>query len=104
MVMFFGTVPAVPNALHGISEPDEVKYGGGFDKINRVLNDLGSEFGNESWLKASEHFIDGAVIISEIKNVIVSYLIGEHDRTNELPELFTKVMHIMSDGFILLNR
>jgi hypothetical protein len=41
MVTFFGTVPTVPNALRGIKEPDEVRFGGGFDKMSRVLNDMG---------------------------------------------------------------
>lgn len=104
MVTFFGTVPTVPNALRGIIEPDKVNYSGGFDKMSRVLNDIGREFGNEAWLEASERFEEGAVIISEITNVIVSYLTGEHDKTDELPELFTKVMEIMSDGFVLLGR
>lgn len=104
MVMFFGTVPTVPNALRGIKEPDEVRFGGGFDKMSRVLNDMGREYGNEVWLEASNRFAEGAVIISEITNVIVAYLTGENDKTDKLPELFTKIMEIMTDGFILLEK
>ncbi len=104
MVTFFGTVPTIPNALKGIKEPDNVKFGGGFDKMSRVLNDIGREYENEAWLEASGRFEEGAVIISEITNVIVAYLIGENDKTGELPGLFTKVMEIMTDGFVLMGR
>jgi hypothetical protein len=103
MVTFFGTVPAVPNALRGISGPDEVNYCGGFDKMSRILEDMGREYDNKYWIEASEHFVGGAVIVSEIKDVIVAYLIREDDKTDELPKLFTKVMEIMSDGFVLLR-
>lgn len=103
MVMFFGTVPTVPNALRGIKEPDEVAFGGGFDKMSRVLNDIGREYGNQTWLEVSGRFEQGAAIIAEIKDVIVTYLTSENDKTDELPVMFTKVMEIMTDGFALLR-
>lgn len=103
MVTFFGTVPTVPNALRGIKEPDEVSFNGGFDKMSRVLKDLGKEYGNQTWVEASNRFDEGAVIISEITNVIVDYLIEKSDKTDQLPSLFTKVMDTMTDGFILLG-
>lgn len=104
MVMFFGTVPTVPNALRGINEPDEVNFGGGFDKMSRVLNEMGNEFGNMTWLEVSDLFEDGVEIIAEITKVIEAYLIGKNDRTDELPDLFTNVMKILTDGFVLLER
>ena len=103
LVTFFGTVPTLPNRLRGIQEPDDVDFFGGFDKMSHVLSDLGHEFGDEAMLKASVWFREGAGIISEITNVIVRYLTGESDRMNELPELFTKVMEIMTDGFVILR-
>ncbi len=69
-----------------------------------VLNDIGKEFGNETWLNASVIFRQGAVIILDIKDIIVAYLTGEKDRTNQLPGLFTQIMEIMTEGFILLER
>lgn len=104
MVMFFGTVPAIPNALRGINEPDEVNFGGGFDKMSRVLNDMGKEYGSKALLEVSGRFEDGAEIIAEITKVIVAYLTGKNDRTDELPDLFTNVMKILTDGFVLLER
>ncbi len=104
MVMFFGTVPTVPNALRGNNEPDEVSFNGGFDKMSRVLNDLGREYENKAWLMAAGRFDEGAEIISEITNIIVAYLTGENDKTDEFQGLFTKVMEIMTDGFVLLGR
>lgn len=104
MVMFFGAVPTVPNALRGIKEPNEVNFGCGFDKMSRVLLDMGREYGNKTWLEASARFEEGAAIISEITNVIVDYLTEKNDKTDELPGLFTTVMEIMTDGFVLLGR
>ena len=104
MVAFFGTVPTIPNALKGIREPDEVNFDGGFDKMSRVLIDMGREYGNEVWLEAAGCFEAGAEIIFEISNVIVDYLTVENDRIDELPGLFTKVMDIITDGFVLLRR
>lgn len=104
MVTFFGTVPTVPNALRGINEPDEVNFGGGFDKMSRVLNDLGKEYENSTWLEAAGRFEEGSEIIFEIKNVMVAYLTGKNDKTDELPELFTNVLEIMMNGFVLLVR
>lgn len=103
MVMLFGTVPTIPNALKGIKEPDSVSFGGGFDKISRVLNDIGKEHGNEGWLEASGCFEQGAIIVSEITNAVVAYLTGKNDKIDELPRLFTIVMEIMTDGFALLQ-
>jgi hypothetical protein len=104
MVMFFGTVPTVPNALRGIKEPDNISFGGGFDRMSRVLNEMGTEFEDKIWLEISERFKKGAEIISQIKDVIVAYLTGENDKTDELPGLFTSVMEIMTDGFVLLGK
>lgn len=104
MLTFFGTVPTVPNALRGINEPDKVSFGGGFDKMSRVLNDLGREYGNKAWLEAAGRFDEGAVTISEITNIIVAYLTEKNDKTDKLQGLFTKVMEIMTDGFVLLGR
>lgn len=53
-------------------------------------------------MKVSENFKEGAVIIYEIMKIAMDYLIGESDNTTELPKLFTKVMEIMTDGFLLL--
>jgi hypothetical protein len=103
MVIFFGTVPTIPNALRGIKEPDTVSFYGGFDKMGRVLDEIGKEFGNVIWLEASGIFKQGAEMISEITDIVVAYLIGEKDRTDELPVMFSKVLDIMTDGFVLLG-
>lgn len=104
MVTFFGTVPSVPNALRGIKEPDEVNFDGGFDKMRRILLDMGSECDNKTWIDVSKRFEEGAIIIFEITNVIVAYLTGENDKTDELQGLFTKVMDIMTEGFVFLGK
>lgn len=103
MVQFFGTVPTIPNALQGIVKEDEIKFGGGFDKIAVVLAALGTEYEDMHMQKASTIFAEGAIIISEIKDIIVEYLTEKGDRTVEFPMLFTKILTIMKNGFEILR-
>lgn len=103
MVMFFGTVPTIPNALLGIDEPDTIMFHGGFDKISIVLKELGKEQKNERWIKAAFRFDAGAFLISKIKDIIVNYLAGIDDNTCKLPLLFTDVLQVLVDGFTLLK-
>lgn len=81
-----------------------MSFCGGFDKMSRVLNDMGRKYGNASWLEASDRFEEGAAIIAEITSITVVYLIGGSDKTEELSRLFTKVLEIMTNGFILSGR
>ena len=99
MAQFFGTVPTIPNALRGINEPDNIKFGGGFDKASIVLESLGKEYHDEAMLKASKIFSQAIPIIGSIKEIIVDYLIGRNDETENLPMLFSKVLEIMKLGF-----
>ena len=104
MVEFYGTVPGVPNALRGIDEPDALPFHGGFDKIARVLTMLGEEYEDQAMQDAATILIQGADVISEIKDVIVDYLTGKEDRTEEFPRLYTEVMNITKSGFERLER
>lgn len=103
MVQFFGSVPTVPNALLGINEPDEVAFGGGFDKMSVVLSQLGAEYDDRKMTEASMIFGEGAAVVSRIKDVIADYLTNKNDQTEEMPELFTKVMLILKNGFVSLT-
>ncbi len=102
MVQFFGTVPTVPNALLGIAEPDDIAFGGGFDKASVVLSQLGMEYGDQSMLQAAAIFGEGAAVISKIKDVITDYLSNKKDETAELPALFADGLTIMRNGFAAL--
>lgn len=103
MVQFFATVPTVPNALRGIDKPDEVEFGGGFDKFSKVLEMLGEEYDDKRMTEAAHIFAQGAVFISQIKESIVSYLLGKEACAEELPDLFTNVAEIMKQGFLILD-
>ncbi len=104
MVEFYGTVPGVPNALRGMDEPDAQPFHGGFDKIARVLTMLGEEYEDQAMQDAAAILIQGADVISEIKDVIVDYLTGKEDRTEEFPRLYTEVMNVTKAGFERLER
>ena len=103
MVQFFGTVPTVPNALRGISEPDTMEFGGGFDKVSVMLSWLGTEHNNAAMTEAAEIFGRGATVTTKIKEIIVDYLTDRHDGTDKLPALFTQVACVMKNGFEMLK-
>ncbi len=103
MVQFFGTVPTIPNALLGISKPDDMQFYGGFDKVTVVLDWLGKEYNDQKMKNAAEIFSGGSAVIEEIKNIIVDYLTKKSDRTNGMPTLFTTVKDIMIHGFEKLD-
>ena len=102
LVTFFGTVPTVPNALLGSSAPDEVAFCGGFDKISRVLYDLGSEYSAKQLLCAAGQFEKGAAAMTAVTESIVKSLITGKDNTAELQTLFAEIRQIMVGGFTLL--
>lgn len=99
MVQFFGTVPTIPNKLRGIDEEDTMEFGGGFDKAAVVLSSLGKEYDDTNMIIAAEIFANTALVVNQIKGIIVDYLSGNCDRTNQLPGLFTQVAHDMKYGF-----
>ncbi|MDO4304870.1 MAG: BtrH N-terminal domain-containing protein [Bacillota bacterium] len=103
MVQFFGTVPTIPNALRGIDEADTIAFEGGFDKVAVVLSNLGKEYNDTSMTKAAEIFGSAAPVITQIKEIIVDYLISKCDGTDELPALFTQIAHTMKSGFEALE-
>ena len=102
MVMFFGTVPTIPNALKGINKPDDVVFKGGFDKMSRMLSSMGTEYSNEKWKEAADIFEGAASAIEKISEIIIAYLTDEKDETKGLPELFSDVLEKMKEGFCLL--
>lgn len=102
MVQFMGTVPTIPNALKGIDVPDKVKFYGGFDKVSRVLNELGNEFENPKWLEAAQVLEKGCLLVEKIKEVIVGHLLGEDEKMEEIPKLFANIKNLMSSAFKLL--
>jgi hypothetical protein len=99
MVEFLGAVPTVPNALRGIDEPDEIAFGGGFDKASVVLAQLGQKYTDQNLVDASTIFGTGALVIEQIKNIIVDYLVGKNDLTQMLPDLFADINRILKEGF-----
>lgn len=103
MLMFFGTVPTLPNALKEIAEPDTVVFRGGFDKMSNVLAFMGAEYNHEHWTEAALIFEEGAASIEDISDVIIAYLSGKADNTDLLPVQFADVLEKMKAGYSVLN-
>lgn len=103
MVMFFGTVPTVPNAIKGIKEPDNIKFKGGFDKMSRMLNQLGEEYKNDTFIQGAEIFDKSATMIEIISNIIIDYLTQKSDDTGQLPLLFSEILKNMKEVYSILD-
>lgn len=103
MVMFFGEIPTIPNALKGIDEPDSIEFKGGFDKMSNILRYLGSETKNDYWTKSSIFFDKCGQVINKISDIIIEYLSGKEDNIDLLPGMFTEVLNNMIDGYKILD-
>ncbi|MCC0702425.1 DUF4872 domain-containing protein [Clostridioides sp. ES-S-0049-02] len=103
MVMFFGTVPTIPNAIKGIEEPDSVEFKGGFDKMSKMLKSIGTEYKNDCWVEVAEIFEESAIIIEKISNIIIDYLLNKVDETEKLPLLFSEILKQMKSGYLMLG-
>ncbi|NLD25879.1 MAG: BtrH N-terminal domain-containing protein, partial [Acholeplasmataceae bacterium] len=101
-VQFLGKVPTVPNALRGINQPDEDFYGG-FDKMSIVLESLGKEYKDDFWIQAAKLLNERKETISEIKEIIVRYLINISDETDKLPEMFEQVKETLYQFFTKIS-
>ncbi len=99
MVIFFGTVPTMPNALKGIDKPDDISFRGGFDKMSNVLSIMGAEYKNERWTDAALIFREGACLMEKVSNAIIVYLSGKADDIGSLPMLFAGVLEKMKEGY-----
>ncbi|UWD47396.1 BtrH N-terminal domain-containing protein [Clostridioides difficile] len=103
MVMFFGTVPTIPNVIKGIEEPDSVEFKGGFDKMSKMLKCIGTEYKNDCWIQVAEIFEESSIIIEKISNIIIDYLSNKVDKTEKLPLLFSEILKQMKDGYLMLG-
>ncbi|MDB0441204.1 hypothetical protein C4R89_17225 [Clostridioides difficile] len=103
MVMFFGTVPTIPNAIKGIKEPDSVEFKGGFDKMSKMLKCIGSEYKNDCWIQVAEIFEESSITIEKISNIIIDYLSNKVDETEKLPLLFSEILKQMKAGYSMLS-
>ncbi|MGO0905259.1 BtrH N-terminal domain-containing protein [Clostridioides difficile] len=103
MVMFFGTVPTIPNAIKGIKEPDSVEFKGGFDKMSKMLKCIGSEYKNDCWIQVAEIFEESSITIEKISNIIIDCLSNKVDETEKLPLLFSEILKQMKAGYSMLS-
>ncbi|MCC0738546.1 BtrH N-terminal domain-containing protein [Clostridioides sp. ZZV14-5902] len=103
MVMLFGTVLTIPNAIKGIEEPDSVEFKGGFDKMSKMLKCIGTEYKNDCWVQVAEIFEESSIIIEKISNIIIDYLSNKVDETEKLSLLFSEILKQMKAGYLMLG-
>lgn len=57
--------------MRGIDEPDEIAFGGGFDKASVVLARLGQKYTDQNLVDASTIFGTGALVIHLVKKILL---------------------------------
>ncbi len=87
IVMFTGTVPILPNRLIMIEEKDEIEHRAARREYSTLLMKLGEKYGFHEWKAASNLFSKSGIIIQEMTNLIVEYLLKESKELNGLPNM-----------------
>ena len=84
---YMGKVPKVPNRIMGIKESD-IPYKANYDRLAKIINELGQEYKQVNWIKAAELFDNSGKNIEAIVAYIVEYCCNGIDRVDKVPQLF----------------
>ncbi len=71
--------------------------------MSRMLNSIGEEYKNDSFIQVADIFDKTAIIIEKISNIIIDYLTQTCDDTEQLPLLFSEVLEHMKTGYLILD-
>lgn len=82
-----GKVPKVPNRIMGIKETD-IPYRANYDRLAKIINELGQEYKQTNWIKAAELFDNCGKNIETIVAYIVEYCCNGIDRMDKVSHLF----------------
>lgn len=98
LVMFTGTVPALPSRLIGI-EKDNILHMADREKLAEVLRWLGETYGISAWNKAAEEFLESGLMIEKLTDQIVEYLLKERSELEELPDIIRQIAGMEEKAF-----
>jgi hypothetical protein len=98
LVMFTGTVPALPSRLIGI-EKDNILHMADREKLTEVFRWLGDTYGISAWNRAAEEFLESGLLIEKLTNQIVEYLLKERSGLDELPDSIRQIAEMEEKAF-----
>ena len=99
IVMFTGTVPNLPNRLLMIEEKDEIEHQADRREYAALLMQLGEKYGFQEWKVAGEFFKKSGIIIQEMTDLIVEYLLKECKELTHLPHMINQIADIEEKAY-----
>lgn len=84
---YMGKVPKIPNQIMNI-EGTDIPYKANYDRLAKIIRELGQEYTQENWEKAAELFDKCAKNIETIVAHIIQYCCNGVDKIDEIPGLF----------------
>lgn len=99
IVMFTGTVPIIPNRLLMIEEKDEIEHQANRREYGALLMKLGEKYGFKQWKVAGNLFSKSGIIIQEMTDLIVEYLMKESKELNRLPNLINQIADLEEKAY-----
>ncbi|NFE79075.1 DUF4872 domain-containing protein [Clostridium sporogenes] len=91
IVMCTGTVPILPNRLLMIEEKDEIEHQAARREYGALLIELAEKYGFQEWKEAGNLFSKSGIIIQEMTDLIVKYLLKESKELNGLPNMINQI-------------
>lgn len=99
IVMFTGTVPIIPNRLLMIEEKDEIEHQANRREYGTLLMKLGEKYGFEQWKVAGNLFSRSGIVIQEMTDLIVEYLMKESKEINRLPNMINQIADLEEKAY-----
>lgn len=95
-------VPKVPNQIMGIEETD-ISYRANYDRLAKIIYELGQEYKQENWIKSAELFNKCGKNIEMIVAYIVQYCCNGVGRIDEVSNLFLKNADYAKEAYKLIQ-
>ncbi|WMJ82243.1 BtrH N-terminal domain-containing protein [Clostridium sp. MB40-C1] len=99
ITMFTGTVPILPNRLLMIEEKDEIEHQADRREYATLLIELGYKYGFQEWKVAGDLFKKSGIIIQEMTDLIVEYLLKESKELNRLPYMINEIANLEEKAY-----
>lgn len=100
---FMGRVPKIPNKITGIAEPEDIPYQANYDRLAKIICELGQEYRQENWVKAADLFDQCGKNMEKIVACIIKYCCDGIDEMEEVPNLFLKNAELAGKAYHLIQ-
>jgi hypothetical protein len=99
IVMYTGTVPILPNSLLMKEEADLIKHQAAREEYAALMLQLGEKYGFKEWIKASELFVKSGIVIQQMTDFIVEYLLEERAELDGLSYMIEQIADFEEEAY-----